>query len=102
MGWFSVDKPHVYPLDDLLPHTEHDCLCMPVLRNGVVVHNAWDRREKTEPRRIPYDQLLATDVYWLVINEQITTSRAAELLGLSVWQVRKTLNQLMAAVDATD
>lgn len=46
---------HVYPTNDLHPHnTEGDeCPCMPrieVVAGGdyIVVHNAWDEREKYE------------------------------------------------------
>ena len=41
---------HVYPLNDLQPHRldAFRCVCGPRLVEGIVVHNAFDRRERYE------------------------------------------------------
>jgi len=43
------DLVHVYPLSDLRDHRlSADCWCKPELDEGVVIHNAMDRRELYE------------------------------------------------------
>ena len=41
---------HVYPINDLMDHKTDgtSCWCNPDIDDGVVVHNAMDRREKYE------------------------------------------------------
>ncbi len=42
-------KVHVIPIDDLREHDPSDCWCDPIVNeDGVVVHNALDRRELYE------------------------------------------------------
>jgi hypothetical protein len=45
----------VWPLDDLREHEPDDpaCWCRPRLDEGVLVHNAMDRREEFEQGRKP-------------------------------------------------
>jgi len=44
----NFGTPHVVPLDDMGEHEPADCRCSPTEKNGVVVHNAYDEREKFE------------------------------------------------------
>jgi hypothetical protein len=37
--------PHTFPMDDLRPHLPSDCWCRPEELEGIIVHNALDRRE---------------------------------------------------------
>jgi hypothetical protein len=44
----TTDKRvHVVPIDDLKPHVETGqwCHCKPHIKDGVVIHNAYDGRE---------------------------------------------------------
>lgn len=45
-----TDTPHVVPIDDLREHDPNcACWCHPILDDeGVVIHNAMDRREQIE------------------------------------------------------
>ena len=48
IAWAVVhlgNGPHVIPIDDLRIHRDRDCWCQPVEDEGIIVHNALDRRE---------------------------------------------------------
>lgn len=52
--WMLQNYPaHVYPLEDLRDHVLEGltCWCRPVMDDGVIVHNAMDRREEYETGR---------------------------------------------------
>lgn len=40
--------PHVVPVEDLAEHLPVDCWCHPKHEDGVVIHAAFDEREKFE------------------------------------------------------
>ncbi len=43
------DIYHVIPVDDLQSHEEsQECDCQPMIEDGLIVHNAYDRRELIE------------------------------------------------------
>jgi hypothetical protein len=55
--WMATTRldgaPCVYPLDDLKPHVVNgECWCRPFEDDGVIVHNAMDRREEYERGRM--------------------------------------------------
>jgi hypothetical protein len=43
-GW-RIDGNHVYPTDDLRPHSLTDCWCHPTDDEGIMVHHSMDQRE---------------------------------------------------------
>jgi len=86
-----VTKQHVYPLNDLRPHATdgRQCPCAPSHENDIVIHNAFDGREIVEREQ----------VWQALLNEEITMSRAAELLGMPFVEVREECNRRLADVD---
>lgn len=45
----KFDKYHVVPENDLYEHVSSmECECSPKLKDGVVVHNSYDKREYFE------------------------------------------------------
>lgn len=48
----SAGVDHVFPMDDLRPHLPKNCWCRPIDDDGVLVHNALDRREDYEYGRL--------------------------------------------------
>ncbi len=53
MAWLFQSNPaEVTPVGDLKPHVAgEDCWCKPKLDDGVLVHNAMDKREEYEQGR---------------------------------------------------
>jgi hypothetical protein len=50
---FQKYPPHVYPTEDLRDHVlvGLECWCHPAMDEGVIIHNAMDRREEYETGR---------------------------------------------------
>ena len=81
-------KQHVYPLNDSRPHVTDGghCPCEPSIDGDVVIHNAWDGRDIAEREA----------VWAALLNEEITMSRAAELLEMPFIEVREECNRRLA------
>ena len=56
-AWKVMESGHILPIDDLEPHFETpDCHCHPErhpeTKDGLTVHNSFDRREYSEPDHV--------------------------------------------------